>query len=67
MTSKQRMLTAIKGSIPDRLPVTTHHVMPYFLNKYMSGMSNNEFFDHFWLDPVLWIVPHRPGENKAEY
>jgi hypothetical protein len=32
MTSKERMLAALTGGRPDRLPVTTHHVMPYFLS-----------------------------------
>jgi hypothetical protein len=39
MTSRQRFLAAIKREIPDRLPVTTHHVMPYFLETYMDGIS----------------------------
>jgi len=38
MTSKQRMLAAITGTGPDRLPVTTHHVMPYFLDECLDGM-----------------------------
>ena len=35
MTSKQRFLTAISRGVPDRLPVTTHHV--YLLNNLGSG------------------------------
>ena len=31
--------------VPDRLPVTTHHVMPYFLERYMPGTGTQEFFD----------------------
>jgi uroporphyrinogen decarboxylase len=60
MTSRQRMLTAIDKKIPDRLPVTTHHVMPYFLNKHMNGISNQEFFEFFGLDPIHWITPLQP-------
>ena len=67
MTSKQRSLTAIAGGMPDRLPVTTHHVMPYFLHKYMGGMSTQAFFDHFGLDPILWVVPHRHDPEAGEY
>jgi len=67
MTSRDRLLTAIKGGIPDRLPVTTHHVMPYFLNKYMDGIDYHQFFDYFNLDAVLWTVPNRPDESKGEY
>jgi hypothetical protein len=58
MTSKQRMLTAINGRTPDRLPVTTHHIMPYFLKKYMNGTSNDEFFDYFKLGTILELGGH---------
>jgi uroporphyrinogen decarboxylase len=67
MTSKERMLAAIERRIPDRLPVTTHHVMPYFLETYMHGISNDEFFDYFGLDPIRWLVPHKPDPSKGEY
>ena len=67
MTSKERMLTAIEGGVPDRLPVTTHHVMPYFLDKYMDGISDSEFFKYFGLDPIVWTVPHKPDESKGQY
>ena len=67
MTSKERMLAALTGGRPDRLPVTTHHVMPYFLKRYMGGMSEREFFDHFGLDAIRWTVPHRPDESAGEY
>jgi uroporphyrinogen decarboxylase len=67
MTSKQRMLTAIKRKVPDRLPVTTHHIMQYFLDKYMNSISNDEFFDYFGLDPIVWTVPHKPIKSKENF
>lgn len=67
MTSRQRMLTALAGGVPDRLPVTTHHVMPYFLDKYMGGIPYGEFFDHFGMDAWLWTVPYKPDESKGQY
>jgi hypothetical protein len=67
MTPRQRMLCAIEGGVPDRLPVTTHHIMQAFLNRYLNGASNEEFFDRFGLDPILWIAPHRPDESRGEY
>lgn len=67
MTPKERLLTAIRGGVPDRLPVTTHHVMPYFLDQYLGGISNQEFFDSFGLDAILWTVPHKPGACEGEY
>lgn len=67
MTSRQRLLAALTRNVPDRLPVTTHHVMPYFLDKYLGGASTQEFFDRFGLDPILWAVPHRRDPDAGEY
>ena len=67
MTPKQRLVTALERGAADRLPVTTHHLMPYFLDKYMGGMSNQAFFEHFGLDPITWTVPHRPDVVAGEY
>jgi uroporphyrinogen decarboxylase len=67
MNSKQRFLAALNRSVTDRLPVTTHHVMPYFLKTYMNGISCQEFFDHFGLDPINWVVAHKPDPSRGEY
>jgi uroporphyrinogen decarboxylase len=69
VTSKQRMLTALKLGVPDRLPVTTHHVMPYFLNHCLRGIGVQEFFDQFGLDPILWLFSeqNRPNQARGEY
>lgn len=67
LTSRQRMLTALTGGIPDRLPVTTHHVMLSFLDKYLNGISYHEFFDRFGLDAIVWTVPYKPDTAKGEY
>jgi uroporphyrinogen decarboxylase len=67
MTPKQRLVTAIQRGTPDRLPVTTHHLMEYFRERYMGGASNAEVFEHFGLDPIVWTVPHRPDPDAGEY
>ena len=67
MNPKQRMLAALQRQVPDRLPVTTHHVMDHFLDKYMDGISYHEFFGHFGMDAITWTVPHRPDESAGEY
>jgi len=67
MTSKQRMVTALDGGVPDRLPVTTHHVMPYFLDKYLGGITYDEFFDHFGLDPIRWTLPVKADLGRGEW
>ncbi len=67
MTSKERMLTALRGECPDRLPVTTHHVMPSFLDSHMEGKSDQEFFDIFGLDPIHWIIAYAANESAGDY
>jgi uroporphyrinogen decarboxylase len=67
MTSRQRLLTALTGGVPDRLPVTTHHVQSYFLDKYMNSITAQAFFDHFGMDAWLWTVPYKADESNGEY
>lgn len=64
LNARQRLLKAIINQTPDRLPVTTHHVMQYFLDRYLDGKSVEEFFEHFHLDPILWTGPMKPFENE---
>ena len=66
MTSRQRLLVAMGGGIPDRLPVTTHHLMPYFLNTYLDGMSTAEFFEGFGLDAIHWTYPIKPDRSEDQ-
>jgi len=67
MTSKKRFIAALERRKPDRLPVTTHHVMPFFLKKQLNGISNDQFFDRFGLDPIHWFIAYRPDESKGEH
>jgi uroporphyrinogen decarboxylase len=53
--------------MPDRLPVTTHHLMDFFLKKSMGGGDSRAFFDRFGLDAIQWIVAHRPEPSRGEY
>ncbi len=67
MKSKERFLAALNRQKPDRLPVTTHHVMPSFLKTSMKGLDEQDFFETFGLDPILWLVAHRPDELRGDY
>ncbi len=67
MTSRRRLLAALDRGIPDRLPVTTHHLMPSFLDGIMGGMTPRRFFDRFGLDAVLWLAPVRADEASGRY
>ncbi len=67
MNSRERMLCALKGGQPDRLPATTHHVMDSFRNHYLGSASTREFFDRFGLDAIHWVAAHRPDESRGEF
>ena len=67
MTAKTRLLTAIDGGTPDRLPVTTHFLMPQFLDACMGGISEDQFFDTCGWDPITYTTPHRPEPGGREY
>jgi len=67
MTSRERFLTALKRQKPDRMPVTTHHVMISFLNKYFGGKNKDEFFDYLGLDPITWEMAYTFNPGTGEY
>lgn len=58
------MLCALDRKIPDRLPVTTHDVMPSFLGQYQNGIGAQEFLQKYGFDPILRINPYQaePGQ-----
>jgi len=66
-TARERFLLTLSGSLPDRLPVTTHHVMPYFLDTYLDGVSRDDFFDRFGLDPITWVIAHKPDDSGLTF
>lgn len=67
MTSRERLLTALSRGVPDRLPVTNHFIMPYFLSRYMNGIGEDEYWNVTGLDPILWTISHMPDPSKEEY
>jgi uroporphyrinogen decarboxylase len=67
MNARERLLAALSGKPADRLPATTHELMPYFLNRYMHGATHQQFFDRFGLDPILWTAHYRPDPSQGEY
>lgn len=67
MNSKERFITTLKGGQADRLPVTTHHVMPSFLDNFMKGISDQEFFDFLGIDPITWVMAHSFSSERGEY
>jgi uroporphyrinogen decarboxylase len=67
MNSKERFTNALERKKTDRLPVTTHHLMPSFLKNYMNNITDQEFFDYFGLDPIQWTIAHTFDPQKGEY
>ena len=67
MTSRERFVAALERRVPDRLPVTTHHVMDFFLRTHMGGISSEEFFDAFGLDPIQWLAALKPDWARGHY
>jgi hypothetical protein len=64
MTSRERLLAALDRRMPDRLPVTTHHLMP----SYLAGAgfaSEMAFFDRYGLDAIRWLTPLVPDGARA--
>jgi len=50
VTSKERMMRALSGEKPDRLPVSLHQWQKYHLDKYLGGISDIEAFEKFGFD-----------------
>ena len=67
MTGKERFLNSLDRKPVDRLPVTTHHVMPSFLDSHMNGKTDQDFFDSFGLDPICWAIAYAADESRGEY
>lgn len=67
MTHRERLIAALDRKPTDRLPATTHHVMPYFLDNCLGGASVQEFFERFDLDAINWTIPVLPDASRGEY
>lgn len=57
MDSKERMIRALNGERPDRLPATVHQWQPYHLKHYMGDISALEAFRACGLDAALLFFP----------
>jgi len=53
MTSKERMMRALRREEPDRLPCTVHQWQRYHLDEYLGGVGELEAFQRFGLDAAL--------------
>jgi len=53
MTSKERMLVALEGGKPDRLPVSVHQWQGYHLDKYLGGIDALDAFEKVGMDAQI--------------
>ena len=53
MTSKERLMCALHGEKPDRLPVTVHQWQGYHLDTYLNGATPLQAFRHFGMDAAV--------------
>ncbi len=53
MTSKERLLTALHGGKPDRMPASVHQWQGYHLDTYMGRISDIEAFKKVGLDAQI--------------
>lgn len=67
MNTKERFIAALEHKKTDRLPVTTHHIMPSFLDTHLNGAINKEFFKQFGLDAIDWQMAYKFDAAKGEY
>jgi len=80
MTSKDRMMLALRRETPDRLPVSVHQWQAYHLDTYLGGASALEAFaavgmdaqiqyfesmDQFWLTDADFTKTNTPSWRDA--
>jgi uroporphyrinogen decarboxylase len=53
MNSKERMMLAVTGQKPDRLPVTVHQWQGYHLDQYLGGITPLQAFAKFGMDAAI--------------
>jgi len=74
MTSKERLICALEGGKPDRLPVSVHQWQRHHLHKYLGGISERAAFEKFGLDaqvqyypPIGHFLPRGADPSKWEH
>ena len=57
MTSKERMLRALRREVPDRVPASVHQWQDYHLKKYLGGIDALAAFRRVGLDASITYCP----------
>jgi len=56
MTSRERIFAALKGEIPDRIPLMEMSIDPKVIDKICPGMSYEDFIDYADMDAVTCLT-----------
>ncbi len=56
MQPRERLLIALEGGTPDRVPVTVHQWQHFHLQEHLGGMGELEAFRHFGMDAAVQHV-----------
>jgi hypothetical protein len=65
VTSKVRLMTALSGGVPDRVPATIHQWQDYHLKTFMGGMTDVEAFRDVGLDAAITRYPFLTPQTKS--
>ena len=57
MSGRERFLAVLANKKPDRLACQMHNWMEYYLKNYLGSMDQFSAYDHFGMDPVIYIQP----------
>lgn len=71
MSSKQRMLAALRLKKPDRVPTSLHDIVEYYRKRYLNGIGRLEAYRMFGLDAMeyfdpVWLWSHGSGLPTIE-
>ena len=44
-----------------------HHIMPSFLDNYLDGISDQDFFNLLGIDPINWVMAYGCSPDRGEY
>ena len=67
MTSKERMMRALRREKPDRMPVTVHQWQDYHLREFMGGCDQLEAFVRCGFDASITPWPVMIDRKSADW
>ena len=65
MTSKERMIKALRCEKPDKVPATIHQWQPYHLKNHMNNISDIQAFKEVGLDAAISVYIPEPEQTAS--